>query len=36
MHGCEEIRRYWGTLRETWDGLRIDQLEGFDAARVAW
>ncbi len=30
MHGREEIRRYWGTLRETWDGLRIDPLEGFD------
>jgi ketosteroid isomerase-like protein len=30
MHGREDIRRYWGTLRETWDGLRIDPLEGFD------
>jgi ketosteroid isomerase-like protein len=30
MHGREEIRRYWGTLRETWDGLRIDPLQGFD------
>jgi ketosteroid isomerase-like protein len=30
MHGSENIRRYWSTLRETWDGLRIDPLEGFD------
>lgn len=29
MHGREEIRRYWATLRETWDNLRIDPLEGF-------
>jgi ketosteroid isomerase-like protein len=29
MHGRQEIRRYWETLRETWDGLRIDPLEGF-------
>ncbi len=33
MHGREEIRRYWGTLRETWDGLRIDPLEGFDVGK---
>jgi ketosteroid isomerase-like protein len=30
MHGREEIRRYWNTLRETWDGLRIDPLKGVD------
>jgi ketosteroid isomerase-like protein len=30
MHGSKAIRRYWETLRETWDGLRIDPLEGFD------
>jgi hypothetical protein len=29
MRGSEEIRRYWNTLRDTWDGLRIDPLEGF-------
>jgi ketosteroid isomerase-like protein len=29
MHGREEIRRYWDTLRETWDNLHIDPLEGF-------
>jgi ketosteroid isomerase-like protein len=28
-HGRKEIRRYWDTLRETWDNLRIDPLEGF-------
>ncbi len=33
MHGREEIRRYWGTLRETWDGLRIDPLGGFDVGK---
>jgi hypothetical protein len=30
MHGSKEILRYWKTLRETWDGLRIDPIEGFD------
>lgn len=30
MQGRSNIRRYWSTLRETWDGLRIDPLEGFD------
>jgi hypothetical protein len=30
MHGSENILRYWQTLRETWDGLRIEPLEGFD------
>ena len=30
MHGSTNIRRYWETLRETWDGLRVDPLEGFD------
>jgi ketosteroid isomerase-like protein len=30
MRGTEEIRRYWSTLRDTWDGLRIDPLQGFD------
>jgi ketosteroid isomerase-like protein len=29
MRGRKEIRGYWGTLRETWDNLRIDPLEGF-------
>lgn len=29
MHGRGEIRRYWQTLRETWDNVRIDPLEGF-------
>ena len=29
MHGRKEIRGYWETLRETWDGIRIDPLEGF-------
>ena len=28
--GIKNIRRYWGTLRETWEGIRIDPLEGFD------
>jgi ketosteroid isomerase-like protein len=28
MQGRKEIRRYWDTLRETWDNLRIDPLEG--------
>jgi ketosteroid isomerase-like protein len=32
MHGSEEILGYWKTLRETWDGLRIDPLEGFELA----
>lgn len=30
MHGAPSIRRYWETLRETWDDLRIEPLEGFD------
>ena len=30
IQGSEAIRRYWGTLRETWDGLRIDPLRGYD------
>ena len=30
MHGSKEILDYWKTLRQTWDGLRIDPLEGFD------
>ena len=30
MHGSKEILDYWKTLRETWDGLRIDPLEGFE------
>jgi hypothetical protein len=29
MHGSKNIRRYWDTLRDTWEGLRIDPLEGF-------
>jgi len=30
MRGREEIRRYWEALRETWDGIRIDPVAGFD------
>jgi ketosteroid isomerase-like protein len=30
MRGREEMRRYWGTLRETWTGIRLDPLEGFE------
>ena len=30
LHGADDIRRYWETLRETWDGLRIDPIRGFD------
>ena len=30
MEGHQDIRRYWGTLRETWEGIRVDPLEGFD------
>jgi ketosteroid isomerase-like protein len=30
IHGSENIRSYWATLRETWDGVRIDPLAGFD------
>ncbi len=30
MQGSENIRRYWATLRQTWDGLRIEPLGGFD------
>ena len=30
MHGREDIIRYWQSLQETWDGLRIDPIEGFD------
>lgn len=33
MRGREEIRRYWQTLRETWDGVRIDPVAGFDIGR---
>jgi ketosteroid isomerase-like protein len=29
MHGRKAIRGYWETLRETWEGVRIDPLEGF-------
>jgi ketosteroid isomerase-like protein len=29
VHGREEIRRYWDTLRETWDNLHIDPVEGY-------
>jgi ketosteroid isomerase-like protein len=37
MEGHQDIRRYWGTLRETWEGIRVDPLEGFDVGegRVA-
>jgi hypothetical protein len=30
MEGSANISGYWRTLRETWDGVRIDPLEGFD------
>jgi ketosteroid isomerase-like protein len=30
MRGHQNMRRYWNELRETWDGVRIDPLEGFD------
>ena len=30
MEGHQNMRRYWGTLQETWEGIRIDPLEGFD------
>lgn len=30
MEGHQDIRRYWGTLQETWKGMRIDPLEAFD------
>ncbi|MDQ3964822.1 MAG: nuclear transport factor 2 family protein [Actinomycetota bacterium] len=33
MRGRTEIRRYWQTLHETWDGLRIEPVEGFDLGR---
>jgi ketosteroid isomerase-like protein len=36
MHGKTEIRRYWGTLRDTWDDLRVDPLEGFDLGEGRW
>lgn len=29
MHGRKQIRDYWETFRETWEGMRIDPLEGF-------
>jgi ketosteroid isomerase-like protein len=28
--GRESIRRFWATLKETWDGLRIEPLAAFD------
>jgi ketosteroid isomerase-like protein len=28
--GRDEIRRYWRTLRETWQDIRLDPIEGFD------
>ena len=31
--GREEIRRYWQTLRETWEGVRLDPVAGFDVGR---
>jgi ketosteroid isomerase-like protein len=33
MEGHQDIRRYWGTLRETWEGIRIDPLEAFDVGQ---
>jgi ketosteroid isomerase-like protein len=30
MRGHQNMRRYWNELRETWEGVRIDPLEGFD------
>lgn len=29
MYGRKQIRDYWETFRETWEGVRIDPLEGF-------
>jgi ketosteroid isomerase-like protein len=29
VRGRNEIRDYWATLRETWDGIRVDPLEGY-------
>lgn len=28
--GHQSMRRYWEELRETWQGLRTDPVEGFD------
>ncbi len=36
MHGSQAIRRYWETFRETWDGMRIDPLEGIDLGDGRW
>jgi ketosteroid isomerase-like protein len=30
LQGSTNIRSYWGTLRETWDGLRFDPLKAYD------
>jgi ketosteroid isomerase-like protein len=30
VRGHQSIRRYWATLQETWEGIRVDPLEGFD------
>ena len=30
LQGRTSIRNYWATLRETWDGLRIDPLNAYD------
>ncbi len=30
LRGAQSIRRYWETLRETWDGLRFDPLGGYE------
>jgi ketosteroid isomerase-like protein len=30
MRGHQNMRRYWNELRETWDGVRVDPIEGFD------
>ena len=30
LRGTDEIKRYWKTLRETWDDLRLDPIRAFD------
>jgi ketosteroid isomerase-like protein len=31
MRGHQRMRRYWNELWETWDGIRLDPIEVFDA-----
>ena len=33
MRGSKSIRRYWETLRETWDGLRMTHSRDSISAR---